>query len=389
MPNLIDVFGGHFMSDVPDPYPAYARLRREDPVALLDLPLGPAFFVSRYADVAAVLRDNVLFSSRSNADGIGMVMGRTILEMDGKEHSRHRAIIAPVFVPKALTGVLPKVIDSIAHRMFDGFAAEGRADLVAQFTKTFPMRVMAHIIGLPIEDYDTFQAWAFAITGMGSDPMGAMDAAAKVVEYLKPIVAERKREPRDDLMSKLVHAEVDGNRLSDEEVYSFLRLLIPAGAETTYHLLGNMLLALLSHSEQRDEVRANRAEIEWALEESLRWEAPVCFAARETTAPTVLSGVEIPARHSVMVAISSANRDEKKYPDPARFDIHRRADDHVAFGGGRHFCVGSYLARLEATTALNAIFDRLPSLRLDPESDRRVYGLAFRSPKEIRVRFDG
>src|SRR5882724_9368603 len=114
MANLIDIFGGHFMSDVPDPYPAYARLRHEEPAALLDLPMGPAYFVSRYADVVTVLRDNALFSSRANADGIGMVMGRTILEMDGKEHSRHRNIIAPVFVPKALTGPLPKVIETIA-----------------------------------------------------------------------------------------------------------------------------------------------------------------------------------------------------------------------------------------------------------------------------------
>jgi len=388
MSDLTSVFGGHFMSELGDPYPAYARLRRESPALLMELPMAPAYMVSRYEDVVAVLRDNVLFSSHANAAGIGMVMGRTILEMDGKEHTRHRALINPVFVPKALGRGLSEVIQAIAHRMIDGFARDGRADLVAQFSRTFPLRVIAHIIGLPIEDYDQFQRWALAITSMGSDPMGAFDAAQKLVEYLRPIVALRRDEPRDDLMSKLLQAEVDGHQLSDEEVYSFLRLLVPAGAETTYRLIGNTLLALLANPEQLEEVRADRSLLDWAIEESLRWEAPVCFAARETTAPTTIGGVEIPVGSGIMVAISSANRDETKYPDPQRYDLHRRADDHVAFGGGRHFCVGSNLARLEARIALDALLDRLPDLRLADSADRGVYGLAFRSPKSVAVTFD-
>jgi cytochrome P450 len=388
MPDLVEVFGGHFMSELADPYPAYARLRRESPALLMDLPMAPAYMVSRYEDVAVVLRDNVLFSSHANAAGIGMVMGRTILEMDGKEHNRHRALINPVFVPKALGGPLPPIIGEIAHRMIDGFAGDGRADLVAQLARTFPLRVIAHIIGLPIADYEQFQRWALAITSMGSDPAGAFDAAQKLVEYLRPIVALRREEPRDDLMSKLVHAEVEGHRLDDEEVYSFLRLLVPAGAETTYRLISNTLLALLANPDQLDEVRADRSQLEWAIEESLRWEAPVCFAARETTAPTEIAGVEIPERAAVMVAISSANRDETKYPEPERYDLHRRADDHVAFGGGKHFCVGSNLARLEARIALEAVIDRLRNVRLDGSESLGVYGLAFRSPRTVAVVFD-
>jgi cytochrome P450 len=388
MPDLVEVFGGHFMSELGDPYPAYARLRRESPVTIIDLPMGPAYFVSRYRDVTTVLRDNGVFSSRINADGIGFVMGRTILEMDGKEHNRHRALINPVFVPKALGGELPSVVDDIAHRLIDAFADDGKADLVEQFTRTFPLRVIAHIIGLPIEDYEQFQRWALAIISMGSDPAGAIDAAGKLVDYLRPIVALRRREPRDDLMTKLVHAKVEGQQLTDEEVYSFLRLLVPAGAETTYRLIGNTLAALLSDPEQLDEVREDRSQIEWALEESLRWEAPVCFASRETTVATELGGVEIPAGSGVMVAISSANRDEAKYPEPERYDLHRRADDHVAFGGGKHFCVGANLARLESRIALEALFDRLKNLRLDAAERPGVYGLAFRSPRSVPVLFD-
>jgi len=315
-------------------------------------------------------------------------MGRTILEMDGKEHNRHRALINPVFVPKALGGDMPKVVRSIADQLIDGFVRDGRADLVDQFSRTFPLRVIAHIIGLPIDDYDLFQRWALDIIGMGHDPAKAYAASQALVGYLEPVVALRKKEPRDDLMSKLVHAEVDGHTLTDEEVYSFLRLLVPAGAETTYRLIGNTLAALLADPAALEEVRADRKEVDWAIEESLRWEAPVCFAAREATADTELGGVAIAAKSHVMVAISAANRDERKYPDPARFDLHRRADDHVAFGGGKHFCVGSNLARLEARIGLEAILDRLKNVRLSVDPPLGIFGLAFRSPRRVPVVFD-
>jgi cytochrome P450 len=388
MADLIDTFGGHFMSEVPNPYPAYARLRREEPVMLLDLPMAPGYMVSRYDDVTAVLKDAALYSSRANAKGIGLVMGRTILEMDGKEHTRHRNIISTAFVPKALQGELPGVIASIAHDMIDHFARDGRADMVAQFARTFPLRVIAHVIGVPIEDYETFKRWSLDVIGFTDDFPKGFEAAGKLVEHLRPIVESRKAAPRDDLLSTLTHAEVDGQRLTDEEIYSFLRLLLPAGSDTTYRLIGNTLFGLLTHPDQLDQVRADRSLAASAIEEALRWEAPVQFAARETTAATTLAGIELPEGAQILTAIGSANRDERRFAKPDDFDIHRRADDHVAFGFGRHFCVGSHLARLEATTALNAIFDRLPNLHLDRTQECGVVGLAFRSPNRLPVLFD-
>jgi cytochrome P450 len=388
MADLIDTFGGHFMSEVPNPYPAYARLRREEPVMLLDLPMAPGYMVSRYDDVTAVLKDAALYSSRANAKGIGLVMGRTILEMDGKEHTRHRNIISTAFVPKALQGELPGVIASIAHDMIDHFARDGRADMVAQFARTFPLRVIAHVIGVPIEDYETFKRWSLDVIGFTDDFPKGFEAAGKLVEHLRPIVESRKAAPRDDLLSTLTHAEVDGQRLTDEEIYSFLRLLLPAGSDTTYRLIGNTLFGLLTHPDQLDQVRADRSLAASAIEEALRWEAPVQFAARETTAATTLGGIELPEGAQILTAIGSANRDERQFAKPDDFDIHRRADDHVAFGFGRHFCVGSHLARLEATTALNAIFDRLPNLHLDRTQECGVVGLAFRSPNRLPVLFD-
>lgn len=388
MQALGEVFGGHFMSEVRDPYRAYARLRREEPVKLFDLPLAPGYMVTRYEDVLTVFKDATLFSSRANAKGIGLVMGRTILEMDGKEHTQHRNIVSMAFVPKALQGELPKVIDRVAHDMIDGFARDGHADLVARFTRTFPLRVIAHLIGVPIEDYETFKRWSLEVIGFADDPQRGFAAAATLVDYLRPIVESRRTERRADLMSTLVHAEVDGHRLSDEEIFSFLRLLLPAGSDTTYRLIGSSVFGLLAHPDQLEEVRTDRSKIAAAIEETLRWEAPVQLASRETTAPTTLAGVELAEGVQLLTALGSANRDERRFEDPDRFDIHRTIDEHMAFGFGRHFCLGSHLARLEATTALNAIFDRLPNLRLDPSQESFVTGLAFRSPNRLPVLFD-
>jgi cytochrome P450 len=388
MDDLVETFGGHFMSEVPDPYAVYARMRRETPVKLLELPLAPAYLVTRYDDVVTVLKDAAVFSSRANAKGIGIVMGKTILEMDGKEHTRHRNIVSTAFVPKALKGGLPDTIAAIAHTMIDHFVGDRRADLVSQFTRTFPLRVIAHIIGVPIEDYETFKRWSLDVIGFADDPPQGFASAEKLVDYLRPIVERRRAAPTGDLMSTLVHADVEGHRLSDDEIFGFLKLLLPAGSDTTYRLIGSTLFALLTHRDQLEEVRTDRTKIAWAIDETLRWEAPVQYAARETTAPVSLGGVDLPAGAQILTGLGSANRDEHHYDDPDRFDIHRRADDHVAFGFGRHFCLGSHLAKLEATTALNALFDRLPNLRLVLGEESRVVGLAFRSPNRLPVQFD-
>jgi cytochrome P450 len=388
MDDLKALFGGHLMSAVPDPYPVYERLRRDEPVKCVGSPMGPVHMVTRYDDVLSVLKDGSLYSSRANAKGIGLVMGKTILEMDGQEHSRHRNIVSMAFVPKALQGTLPPVIAGIAHELIDRFVRAGRADLVVQFTQTFPLRVIAHMIGVPIEDYETFKRWSLDLIGFADDPPQGYAAAAKLVDYLRPIVERHKAEPRGDLLSTLTDAEVEGHRLSDDEIYGFLRLLLPAGSDTTYRLIGSALLALLTHPGQLDEVRADRSHIAWVIEEALRWEAPVQFAARETTRPTTLGGTDLPQGAQVMTALGSANRDERHYQDPDRFDIDRHADDHLAFGFGRHFCLGSHLARLEATIGLNAMFDRLPNLRLDRSAESHVVGLAFRSPNRLPVLFD-
>jgi cytochrome P450 len=387
MPTTIDLFGGTMLSPVRDPYAVYRRLRREAPVLHVQGLLGDDHLVTRHDDVRAILTDPLRFSSRGNARGIGLVMGRTILEMEGKEHIRHRNLVVPFFGPSAMRGGVETTIGRIAHDLIDRFAADGRADLVAQFTFTFPLRVVCSIIGIPVADYAAFHRWALDLLAVGEDPPKGFAAAARIVEHLRPILERRKREPEGDLLSKLVHAEIEGQRLSDEEVLSFLRLLLPAGAETTYRLIGSMLFALLTHPEALAEVRTDRSALELVLEETLRWESPVQYVSREVTQSLTLAGVELAAGALVSAALGSANRDEEHYPDPDRFDLSRRPHDHLAFGFGQHFCAGSHLARAEARIAVGALLDRLPNLRLDPGQECSVVGLAFRSPDRLPVRF--
>lgn len=381
------LFGGTMMSPIVDPYSVYRRLRDDHPAIPVNTMMGVNYMITRYADVLAILKDGKLYSSRANARGIGIVMGRTILEMEGKEHVRHRNIISPFFSPRAMKNETRDVVSRIVNGLIDEFAAAGQADLVHQFTFTFPMQVMASIIGIPVSDYHAFHRMALDLISVGDDPARGFQAASDLVTYLTPLMDERRADPTDDLLSKLVHAEVEGSRLTAEEVLSFLRLLLPAGAETTYRLTGSCLYALLAHPEVYEEVRADRAAIDLLIEETLRWESPVQFVSREPTEDVEFGGCPVPAGAMLSVIVGSANRDERHYDEPDRFDLHRKNDDHLAFGFGAHFCAGSHLALLEARTALNALLDRLPDLRLDPAEDCRVVGLAFRSPDKLPVRF--
>jgi cytochrome P450 len=399
MPNAIEnpaeettplaLFGGTETSPVVDPYSVYRRLRAEQPVIPMRTHFGRTWLVSRYDDVREGLRNDALFSNRANARGIGIVMGRTIVEMDGREHLRHRSIVTPALAPRALRGDFPRTVEALAHERIDAFAGRGTADLVEEFTFTYPLQVFARILGLPDQDFGTLHRRAIDLTSIGQDPARGFEAAAWLADYLSPLLAKRRATPTGDLVSRLAHAEVEGERLTDEEVVSFLRLLVIAGAETTYHLMGSALFALLTHPETLAAVLRDPDRIESLLEETLRWEAPVQIVNREAVAPVEIAGTEIPAGESVTLAVGSANRDETRFPDPDRFQLDRACDvEHLAFGFGKHYCAGSRLALLEASIGLRALLERLPELELEPgEPSCAVVGLAFRGPNRLPVRF--
>jgi cytochrome P450 len=382
------LFGGSIMSPIPPPYGVLARLRRERPVLPMAGWMPGSHLVTRYDDVLAGLKDDETWSARANARGIGIVIGRTILEMEGAEHSRQRRILTPFFALRALRANVEAYVETTAHELIDGFARDGRADLVAQFAFTFPLRIIARIIGVPIADFEQFHHWASALVKVADDPAKAFAAAKSIVDYLRPILEERRGTQGEDLLAAILRFEVEGERLGEEEVLSFLRLLLPAGAETTYRLIGNVLYALLGHPEQCDAVRAKPELLVDAIEETLRWDSPVQIISREATRDVEICGHRIPKGDLANFAIGSANRDEAHYAEPDRFDLHRaNKGDHLSFGLGAHYCLGAHLARMETRIAVAAMLGRLPNLRLDPAQPCSIRGFAFRSPDRVPVRF--
>jgi cytochrome P450 len=372
-----------------DIYGFWSVCRRDDPVMAIE-GLGQEMrMLTRFADVDAVLRDAERFPSRINADTMGPVMGTVILAMDGDEHRRYRNLVARAFRPSALVRWEDELIAPTIHRLIDTIAGAGRSELVADVVSRFPVQVIAGVLGVPTDDYELFQRWGLEIS-LGPEDYPVSTAASRAMrEYLTPLVEQRKAEPGHDLVSDIVTAEIDGERLSDEHIYGFLRLLLPAGAETTFRALGNCLVALLTDPPVLDRLRADRTLLDAVIEETLRWETSVTMVNRETACPVDVGGVTIPAGVSVVCATGSANHDETRFDNAETWDVDRPAAPHLAFGTGRHQCLGMHLARLELRVGLTAILDRLPGLRLDPSADPpHIEGLAFRSPTRLDVLFD-
>ena len=391
---------GDLAGDVRDPWPDLAAARRRAPVqktsifalegveAPPDLP--DEYTVYSYDLVSQVLRDNHTFSSEVYAAMMGPVMGHTILEMDEPEHRHHRSLVAEAFRQKTLARWESELVSPVVDELIDAFVGRGngRAELVREFTFPFPVQVIARILGLPRGDYPRFQRWSLELISVGTDWDRGIAASEKLRDYFKEIVDRRRAEPADDLISDLAHAEIDGHTLSDEEIFAFLRLLLPAGVETTYRSSGNLLFGLLTHPDQLAAARADRALLPQAIEEGLRWEPPLHGIARVATVDTELGGVAIKAGAVLNVAIGAANRDETRYPEPDRFDIFRDPQQHIAFGFGPHMCLGMHLARMETRVAVDALIERLPDLRLDPEGDDpHIRGQIFRSPTALPVLF--
>jgi cytochrome P450 len=383
--------------DFRDPYPELAERRESAAIQrgdfIPDLPRqpdGPESFTVYSSDlVGQVLRDNQHFSSEVYAEVMGVVMGHSILEMDEPEHKLHRALVSQAFRNKALARWEEELVGSVCDELIDRFVGAGSVDLVRHFTFPFPVQVIARILGLPREDYPKFQRWSIELISVGWDWDRGVAASRSLRDYFKGIVDQRRRDPKDDLISDLCCADIDGHQLTDEEIFAFLRLLLPAGAETTYRSSSNLLFCLLTNPDQLQAVVADRALLPQAIEEGLRYEPPLLFIMRSATTDVEVGGMTIPKGSEVSICLGSGNRDPSKYRDPDRFDVFRDARQHIAFGFGPHMCLGMHLARMETRVALNHLFDRLPNLRLDPEADDpHVHGLMFRSPRELPVLFN-
>lgn len=391
------VFGEHL-----DPYVKIAELRRAASVhpgeyrVMMGLypditypDKAEHFSVFGYDEVAQVLGDSQTYSNHSYTYNLGISFGRSISTMDAPEHPRFRRIFQKAFLPQTVAKWGDEIVDPVVNDLMAKFIDRGEADLVQEFTLHYPFHIIYRQLALPPEDVSTFHKLAIAQTVVAVDVEHGTEASRKLGTYFKRLVDERRKSPGDDLISSLALAEVDGEYLPEEVLISFLRQLINAAGDTTYRATSVLLTALLRHPEQLEAIRQDRSLIPQAIEEAVRWDGPVLMQSRYATKATTLGGVDIPEGAFIDVVAGSANRDERKFPDPDRFDIFRKPQHrHFAFAFGPHVCIGQHLARVEMTRALTAILDKLPNLRLDPDKPvPDIRGSMMRVPHSIHVKF--
>jgi cytochrome P450 len=387
---------------VENPYPIFAMVRAQSPLLKEDLGemvgleggmivpggLPDVYTAFGFDAVHSVLRDGETFSSSGYADVIGAVMGHTILEMDEPEHHTYRALVQQAFSRKAMDTWETELVSAVVDEHIDRFIERGRADLVRELTFPFPVVVIARLLGLPREDVPQFHRNAVELISVGFDMERGLRASTVLHDYFSRIIALRRKTPENDVISVLVKAGLDGQRLTDDEIIAFLRLLLPAGAETTYRSSSNLLFGLLTNVAQLDALRADRQLMAQAIEEGLRWEPPLLTIMRTATRDTVVEGVEISAGATIVINMGSANHDEKYWENPEDFDMFRPARQHLAFAFGPHMCLGLHLARMETRVVVGRLLDRLPEMRLDLEAEAPyITGMTFRAPNALPVVF--
>jgi cytochrome P450 len=371
-----------------DPYPTYARLREEAPVyrnADMDF-----WALSRHVDVIDAFRDTARFSSSHGvsldpaASGPHAYRTMSFLAMDPPGHGRMRALVSRGFTPRRVLDLEPRIRELARQYLEPALDGDG-FDFIGDLAGRLPMDVISELMGVPVADRDELRRLSDLLVhreeGVHDVPPAGMEAALVLVGYYSDMLAERRRNPTDDLTSALLTAEIDGDRLSDDEIIGFLFLMVVAGNETTTKLLGNAWYWAWRNPDQRATALGHRAAVPNWVEETLRYDTSTQLLARVTTAEIELHGQTIPAGGRVVLLVGSANRDPAVFPDPDRFDLDRPASQfqHLAsFGFGRHFCLGASLARLEARIALEELADRVTDFEIDPAGLRRVHSINVR-----------
>jgi cytochrome P450 len=377
-----------------NPYPLYAQMRGGSPV--FEAPGGDIWMIFDYEGVKRALQDHDAFSSRAAPPGGGPL--DWLIFFDPPRHTKLRAIIQRAFTPRSIAGLEPRIRE-LSRGLLDETIERGEMDLAADYAVPLPMIVIAEMLGIPIEDRERFKRWGDAILTL-SDTIGGGEAAAwaarvfgaakvEMNDYLTGLLAERRAAPKDDLLTRLAEAEVDGERLSQEEILAFFQLLLLAGTETTTNLINNAILCLIESPDQLARLLTARELIPSAIEEVLRYRSPVQAMFRETRRDIEVHGRVIPAGKLVLPILGSANRDPQQFEGADRFDISRDPNPHVAFGHGIHFCLGAPLSRLEGRIALTDLLERVKGFKLasdapwEPRKAFHVHG-----PSRLPIRFE-
>jgi len=380
-------FAGEVMAD---PYPFYAALLEDDPVARVD----DFYAVSRYADILTLLRDPATFTSRrgNTREDMPQIADTTMITSDPPKHTELRALVNRAFTPR-LVATMEHRIREVTDSLLDAAMERGALDVMGDLANPLPVTIIAELLGVDVERRADFKRWSddsIAALGSGagkghSERMGA--SVTEFNEYFTGVIEQRRSTPGDDLISAMIaNAETTPQ---PGELVTLLFLLLVAGHETTTNLIGNGTLALLEHPDQLDLLRAQPAMVASYVEEALRYDSPVQGLYRTTTEAVTIAGTTIAGGTKVLALFAAANRDPRQFIDPDRFDVRRKPNLHVAFGSGVHFCLGASLARLEARVAAERLLQRLHRPRLDPaDPPERLLNPTIRGLRRLPLRFD-
>jgi len=374
------------LDEVPNLHGLIDELRPHGPVVRVKYLGEPVWLINSFAELRQAFADEEHFASAA-AYKIHSEpsMGKTMQTMGGDEHRINRALVSRSFFPKQVRRLIEPLILPQAHLLLDRIEGLPQVDMVEAFARPYPFTIITRMLGIPVHDDDKFLHWALKIIDYPWDPEGALKAKAEFDAYLVPLINSRRDRPEEDIISIMATAEVEGKRLSDEEILAFCRLLFPAGSDTTYKNLGSLLYAVLADPDlkklalESEEARAAIAQ------EGLRWEPPTALLPRMCSKDTELGGVELKAGEWVLFGITAANNDPAVFPQPRIFDP-SRDNKNLAFGHGEHFCLGSHLARRELEVALQAVFERFPDMCLVEDKPVEIIQGVLRGPRELWVR---
>jgi len=383
-----------------DPYPFYRRLREEDPVH--QSPLG-IWVLTRYDDTVMVLRDPrfgregmaELMEARLGAGSVRPANTRDMLFRDPPDHTRLRALVSRAFTPRVVEAMRPH-IQEIVDGLLDRVEGARGMDVIEELAYPLPVTVICEMLGVPTADQDVFKQWSAdiarsldaAILPAGSEVITrGQEAGDALREYFRSLIAVRRKRPLPDLLSALIAAEEQGDKLSEPELVATCSLLLIAGHETTVNLIGNGVLALLRHPAELRALADDPALLQTGVEELLRFDGPVQRTGRMTMADVEIDGKPIPKGSIVAAVIGAANRDPAHFPDPDRLDVSRRENRHIAFGFGIHFCLGAPLARIEGQVAIGTLLRRMPSLKLVSDTPEWRESSVLRGLKTLQVTF--
>ena len=384
-----------------DPYPILEDIRENHPIYFqegLD-----SWVISRHEDIKSALR-NPSFTTENYSWQLEPVHGRSIMQLDGSEHRHTRAVVIPTLRGSQLRENFESIVVNNSQQLIDAWRYDGRVELVSQFTQRLPLSVIIDVLGLDPQDKGKFHRWYNDIHDYFTNTTGDPDLTAaglrthdELKAYMMPLIQDRKENPRDDLISQIVHAEINGERMSDIDIKSYISFLLVAGSESTDLQISNMWLRLLENSDQLQAVREDRSLIKTAFAESLRHTAAVLMIMRQVSEDVEFHGVTVPAGSTVTLLLAAANRDPRKFSEPDTFNIFRDdlqtdreftgAANHMTFSLGRHFCIGTYLAAMEAETATNQLLDAMDDIAFADGHIPREVGSFVRAPRYMPLTF--